>query len=75
MLLILSRARRPTGHRGCVGIQVFLVSMTETRVYTGRLAGMMLMGPYGDSIGRVRDVVVTIYQHRSHVLGLSLIHI
>lgn len=33
---------------------------------------MMLMGPYGDSIGRVRDVVVTIYQHRSHVLGLVI---
>lgn len=71
-LLILSRARHSTGHRGSVGTQVFLVFMTETRVYAGRLAGMMLMGPYGDSIGRVRDVVVTIYQHRSHVLGLVI---
>lgn len=46
--------------------------MKEARVYAGRLAGMMLMGPYGDSIGRVRDVIVTIYQHRSHVLGLVI---
>ena len=30
------------------------------RVFAGRLAGMVVLGPDGESIGRVRDIVVTI---------------
>ena len=31
-----------------------------TRVYAGRLAGMVVRGPETDVIGRVRDVVVNV---------------
>ncbi|MCS4489867.1 CBS domain-containing protein [Corynebacterium sp. ES2794-CONJ1] len=43
-----------------------------TRVYAGRLAGMIVRGPETDAIGRVRDVIVNIrpYGHTSRVLGL-----
>lgn len=44
--------------------------MSITRVYAGRLAGMVVLGPDGDSVGRVRDVVVTIHGNRAVVLGL-----
>ena len=30
------------------------------RVYAARLAGMVVLGPDGESIGRVRDVVISI---------------
>ena len=30
------------------------------RVYVARLAGMVVLGPDGESIGRVRDVVISI---------------
>ena len=43
-----------------------------TRVYAGRLAGMVVRGPETDVIGRVRDVVVNVRPagHQSRVLGL-----
>ncbi|MBC3186160.1 magnesium transporter [Corynebacterium sp. zg-331] len=43
-----------------------------TRVYSGRLSGMVVRGPDMDAIGRVRDVVVTIRPegHASRALGL-----
>ncbi|MDH2455319.1 magnesium transporter [Corynebacterium bovis] len=44
--------------------------MSATRVFAGRLAGMVLLGPDGESVGRVRDVVVSIRSTRSQALGL-----
>jgi Mg/Co/Ni transporter MgtE len=42
------------------------------RVYVARLAGMVVLGPDGESIGRVRDVVISIsiVRQRPRVLGL-----
>ena len=42
------------------------------RVYAARLAGMVVLGPDGESLGRVRDVVVSIsiVRHQPRVLGL-----
>ena len=42
------------------------------RVYAARLAGMVVLGPDGESIGRVRDVVISIgvARHQPRVLGL-----
>ena len=42
------------------------------RVYAARLAGMVVLGPDGESIGRVRDVVISIsiVRHQPRVLGL-----
>jgi len=42
------------------------------RVYVARLAGMVVLGPDGESIGRVRDVVISIgvSGHQPRVLGL-----
>ncbi|MGO1948219.1 MAG: magnesium transporter MgtE N-terminal domain-containing protein [Mycobacteriaceae bacterium] len=44
--------------------------MGTTRVYAGRLAGMLLLGSDGESLGRVRDIVVTIRPSRAQALGL-----
>ncbi|WKD60879.1 Magnesium transporter MgtE [Corynebacterium ciconiae DSM 44920] len=43
-----------------------------TRVYAGRLAGMVVRSPDAEPIGRVRDVVVMMHghEHDSRVLGL-----
>jgi Mg/Co/Ni transporter MgtE len=42
------------------------------RVYTARLSGMLVLGPDGESIGRVRDVVISISYgtQQPRVLGL-----
>ncbi|BBZ55437.1 MULTISPECIES: magnesium transporter MgtE N-terminal domain-containing protein [Mycobacteriaceae] len=42
------------------------------RVYVARLAGLVVLGPDGESVGRVRDVVVSmgIVRHQPRVLGL-----
>src|SRR5829696_5938137 len=42
------------------------------RVYVARLAGMVVLGPDGESIGRVRDVVISIgvAGRQPRVLGL-----
>src|SRR3978361_2064115 len=42
------------------------------RVYAARLAGLVVLGPDGESIGRVRDVVVSIsiVRQQPRVLGL-----
>ena len=42
------------------------------RVYVARLAGMVVLGPDGESIGRVRDAVISIgvAGHQPRVLGL-----
>src|SRR5258708_4865989 len=42
------------------------------RVYAARLAGMTVLGPDGESIGRVRDVVISIsiVRQQPRVLGL-----
>ncbi|MBO0679623.1 magnesium transporter [Mycolicibacterium sp. S2-37] len=42
------------------------------RVYVARLAGMVVLGPDGESIGRVRDVVISIsiVRRQPRVLGL-----
>jgi Mg/Co/Ni transporter MgtE len=43
-----------------------------SRVYAARLAGMVVLGPDGESIGRVRDVVISIsiVRQQPRVLGL-----
>src|SRR6195952_1681051 len=42
------------------------------RVYAARLAGLVVLGPDGESLGRVRDVVVSmsIVRQQPRVLGL-----
>ena len=42
------------------------------RVYAARLAGLVVLGPDGESIGRVRDVIISIsiVRHQPRVLGL-----
>src|SRR3569833_2729007 len=42
------------------------------RVYAARLAEMVVLGPVGESIGRVRDVVISmsIVRQQPRVLGL-----
>lgn len=42
------------------------------RVYAARLAGMVVLGPDGESVGRVRDVVISIstVRRQPRVLGL-----
>ena len=42
------------------------------RVYAARLAGMVVLGPDGESLGRVRDVVISIsiVRQQPRVLGL-----
>ncbi|GAB3012884.1 magnesium transporter MgtE N-terminal domain-containing protein [Mycobacterium bourgelatii] len=42
------------------------------RVYVARLSRMMVLGPYGESFGRVRDVVISIsiVRQQPRVLGL-----
>ncbi|PRC42378.1 magnesium transporter, partial [Mycobacterium sp. ITM-2017-0098] len=44
------------------------------RVYAARLAGMVVLGPDGESIGRVRDVVIGIsaVRQQPRVLGLVI---
>jgi Mg/Co/Ni transporter MgtE len=44
------------------------------RVYAARLAAMVVLGPDGESIGRVRDVVISISVtgHQPRVLGLAV---
>ena len=44
------------------------------RVYAARLAGMVVLGPVGESIGRVRDVVIgiSIVRQQPRVLGLVI---
>lgn len=47
--------------------------MKETRVYAGKLAGMTVLDPDGDSIGQVRDVIITLANRKQlvgRVLGL-----
>lgn len=40
------------------------------RVFAGRLAGMVVLGPDGDSVGRVRDMAVSIYEDKATALGV-----
>lgn len=42
------------------------------RVYAARLAGLVVLGPDGESIGRVRDVVISIsiVRQQPRVIGL-----
>lgn len=46
--------------------------MSVNRVYAARLAGMVVLGPDGESLGRVRDVVIgiSIVRQQPRVLGL-----
>ncbi|WP_280263615.1 magnesium transporter MgtE N-terminal domain-containing protein [Nocardia wallacei] len=46
--------------------------MAATKVFAARLAGLVVLGPDGESIGRVRDVVISIRYDRQQprVLGL-----
>lgn len=44
--------------------------MSTSRVYAGRLAGLVVLGPDGESVGRVRDVVITIHGDDATALGL-----
>ncbi|BCI83302.1 magnesium transporter [Mycolicibacterium sp. TY66] len=46
--------------------------MAVNRVYVARLAGLVVLGPDGESVGRVRDVVVSmgIVRQQPRVLGL-----
>lgn len=45
-------------------------SRITTRFSAGRLAGMLLLGADGESLGRVRDVVLTIRSTRAVALGI-----
>lgn len=49
-----------------------LAVMSVNRVYAARLAGMVVLGPDGESLGRVRDVVIgiSIVRQQPRVLGL-----
>ncbi|MFE6919500.1 magnesium transporter MgtE N-terminal domain-containing protein [Nocardia sp. NPDC057663] len=51
--------------------------MATTRVYVARLAGLTVLGPDGESIGRVRDVVVAVrhgrQQPRVHGMVVELV--
>ncbi|WP_024799959.1 magnesium transporter MgtE N-terminal domain-containing protein [Nocardia sp. BMG51109] len=46
--------------------------MAATRVFAARLAGLVVLGPDGESIGRVRDAVISVRYDRQQprVLGL-----
>ncbi|MFF2556116.1 magnesium transporter MgtE N-terminal domain-containing protein [Nocardia sp. NPDC058058] len=46
--------------------------MAATRVFAARLAGLVVLGPDGESIGRVRDLVISIRydQRQPRVLGV-----
>jgi len=44
-----------------------------SRVYAARLAGMVVLGPDGESIGRVRDVVISISIVRQQPRALGLV--
>ncbi|ANI41361.1 magnesium transporter MgtE N-terminal domain-containing protein [Mycolicibacterium vaccae] len=48
--------------------------VSVNRVYAARLAGMVVLGPDGESIGRVRDVVVgiSVVRQQPRVLGLVI---
>lgn len=46
---------------------------TISRVYAGRLSGMIVRNPDGDSIGRVRDVVVRLRPTGAPSLALGLV--
>ena len=49
------------------------VNQTPSRVYVARLAGTEVFDPHGDSVGKVRDVVVVLRSHRAPlVLGLVI---
>ncbi len=41
------------------------MSTTPSRVYAARLVGLPIFDPQGDQVGKVRDLVVAIRQHRS----------
>jgi len=45
---------------------------SSNRVYAARLARMLVLGPFGESVGRVRDLVVSlsIVRQQPRVLGL-----
>jgi Mg/Co/Ni transporter MgtE len=47
---------------------------TVMRIFLARLAGVMVLDPYGDQVGRVRDVVATLRagNHPPRVLGLAV---
>ena len=49
-----------------------LAVMSVNRVYAARLAGMVVLGPDGESLGRVRDIVIgiSIVRQQPRVLGL-----
>ncbi|APT92632.1 magnesium transporter [Corynebacterium phocae] len=46
--------------------------MNRTRVFAGRLAGMVVLGPDGDFVGRVRDIIISIYDEKATVLGVAV---
>ncbi|BCK53480.1 magnesium transporter [Nocardia wallacei] len=48
--------------------------MAATKVFAARLAGLVVLGPDGESIGRVRDVVISIRYDRQQprVLGMAV---
>lgn len=47
---------------------------SSNRVYAARLARMLVLGPFGESVGRVRDVVISlsIVRQQPRVLGLVI---
>ncbi len=47
--------------------------MSVNRVYAARLAGMVVLGPDGESLGRVRDVVISISIVRQQPRALGLV--
>ena len=48
--------------------------MNNLRVFAGRLAGMVVLGPDGESVGRVRDVILNIHDAKATVLGICLLY-
>jgi Mg/Co/Ni transporter MgtE len=56
------------------GLLPFVFMASVNRVYAARLAGMVVLGPDGESLGRVRDVLVSIsiVRQQPRVLGLVI---
>lgn len=66
--------RRPPSWRDISGSPhpLTLTLMAATKVFAARLAGLVVLGPDGESIGRLRDIVLSIRYDRQQprVLGI-----
>src|SRR6478735_1668347 len=60
----------------CISVQgsSLAIMAAANKVFAARLAGLVVLGPDGESIGRVRDVVITarVGRQQPRVLGLVI---